>query len=232
MDSRFGQALGTVREELHARADVAALLFFGSVQRGQGKPGSDLDLAAITLGAERWSECRWVHGVEVQLQFGPLRAWQRQVESFQTVVVNAFATGELLFDRTGEATELKLRAERSHADGPRALTPPDIDRERFSLTNQVRDLEELPEHCAEARMVAALMVVDALRAWCGFRRVWAHRKPAILLRTVRSEDASLAARVESFYGNGSPRDAVAIADSVLDTVGGRILEFATPPKPA
>ncbi|HEU0301994.1 MAG TPA: hypothetical protein VFR37_21240, partial [Longimicrobium sp.] len=61
---------------------------------------------------------------------------------------------------------------------------------------------------------------------------WVHKKPTILLRSVRSGDPSLAAKVESFYDSGSPRKAIVIADSVLDMMGGRIFEFATPPKPA
>ncbi|HYW07037.1 MAG TPA: hypothetical protein VE913_08785 [Longimicrobium sp.] len=230
METRFQHALDAMRAELRARSDVTALLFSGSVQRGEGKPSSDLDLNAITLGSERWSECRWVEGVEVQVQFAPLRVWQQQVASLQAVVLHAFTTGDLLFDKTGEAADLKLRAARSYADGPRALSVTETDRERFILSNQVRDLEDLPEHGVEARMLAGQTVLDSLKAWSAFRRIWVHKKPTVLLRNVRNGDASLAAKVESFYESGSPGSAIVIADSVLDMVGGRIFEFSTPPK--
>lgn len=231
MDSRFQQALAAVRTELHARPDVIGLLFFGSAQRGEAKPGSDLDLCAITSETERWSECRFVDGVEVQLQFGPVQIWQRRLAARQPVVTSAFATGELLFDKTGEGTELKLLAEQTYVDGPRALTAAEIDLERYKLTNMVRDLEDMPEHSVEARMLSGQIVVDSLKAWCAFRNIWAEKKPAVLLRTVRNTDSSLAAKVECFYHSPSPDGAIVIADSVLEIVGGRTFAFSTPTQP-
>lgn len=233
MTPHFRQALATILAELQARDDVAAILFFGSVQRGTARHGSDLDLLVVTRGTERWAECRWVDDVEVQLQFGPAHIWRMRVEQGQAVVINAFATGELRLDRSGgEAPEIKRLAEAAYALGPRALTDDQIHRERFDLTNMLRDLEDLPEGSVEARMLSWQLVIECLRAWCAFGRVWSEKKPMALMRNVRARDASLAGLVEEFSRSGLSRDAIAVADAALDVVGGRIFEFSTVPKPA
>ena len=219
-------------DEMDARDDVTALLCFGSAQRGEAKPGSDLDLCAVSNGSERWTRSQMVEGVEAQLQLGPLRIWRNMVEKRHAVIVNAFATGELLFDKTGEATALKRDAEAVFHAGPQPMSALDTDRQRYGITNMVRDLEDLPEESVEARMLSGVIVVEALKAWCSIQQLWLDRKPRVMYAGLRGRDPALAERVAAFYASPSRAGSMAIADAVLGAVGGRLYEMSTPPEPA
>ncbi|HYW07038.1 MAG TPA: nucleotidyltransferase domain-containing protein [Longimicrobium sp.] len=230
VDPRYEPALEAVREEMDADDNVVALLFYGSAQRGEAKPGSDLDLCALTEGSERWTRGGFTHGVEVQLQYGPVRVWRGMVELSHPVITSAFATGELMFDKTGEATELKKRAEEVFRAGPRPPAPLAVARQRYSLTNMVRDLEDLPEQGAEGGILGGVAVMEAMKVWCSAHRVWADRKPQVMMRHVRERDASLAARIDFFCASVTPANAIAVADTVLEMLGGRLYELSTPPE--
>ncbi len=45
----FGEALRQIVQDLSADPEVSTVLFFGSVQRGEGSPRSDLDFPAPVL---------------------------------------------------------------------------------------------------------------------------------------------------------------------------------------
>jgi predicted nucleotidyltransferase len=231
MEARFRPALAAVHDEMLAREDVIALLCFGSAARGEAKSRSDLDVCALTHGTEYWKRSRMIDGVEVQLQVGPLQSWRAQIEKGNPALVEAFATGELLFDGTGEATALKRDAEELFRAGPEGPDAQAIERFRYMLTNMVRDVEDMSEDSVEARMLAGAMVVEALRFWCAHQRFWANRKPSVMLRNLQGRDASLADKIASFYASSSPAQGIAFADAVMELVGGRLYEIATDPEP-
>jgi predicted nucleotidyltransferase len=231
MEARFRPGLAGVHDDLFPREDVIALLCYGSALRGDAKPNSDLDVLAVTHGTVYWTRSHMVNGVEVQLQAGPLQYWRADIEKGTPAVIEAFATGELLFDRTGEATALKRDAEERFREGPTELDPQHMERMCYMITNMVRDLEDMSENSVEARVLASLVVVDALRFWCATQRFWATRKPRIMLRHLQGRDSALAAKIESFYASFAPAHAIAFADAVLERVGGRRYEISTNPVP-
>ncbi|HEY0035037.1 MAG TPA: nucleotidyltransferase domain-containing protein, partial [Longimicrobium sp.] len=216
MEARFRPGLVAVYDEMLAREDVIALLCFGSAPRGEAKPKSDLDVCALTHGTEYWKRSRVVNGVEVQLQVGPLQHWRGDIEKGNPAMTEAFATGELLFDRTGEATALKRDSEERFRAGPPELGPQRIERLRYMLTNIVVDLEDMYEESVEARLLAGCLVLEALRFWCAAQRFWSQRKPTVMLRHLQGRDSSLAAKIESFYASPSPAHALAFTDAVLE----------------
>jgi predicted nucleotidyltransferase len=231
MEARFRPALAAVHDEMLAREDVIALLCFGSAPRGEAKPNSDLDIVALTQGTEYWRRSRMMNGVEVQLQVGPLYSWRGQIETRNHAAIQMFATGELMFDRTGEATALKRKAEELLRAGPAQLGREGIAWLRYRITNVVRDLEDMSGDSVEARMLASALVLEVLRVWCAVQRFWVNRKPDVMLRRLQGRDSSLAAKIESFYASPSPAHAIAFADAVLEPVGGRLYEFSTDPEP-
>jgi predicted nucleotidyltransferase len=231
MEARFRPGLAAVHDEMLAREDVIALLCFGSALRGEAKPNSDLDVWALTDGTEHWKRGRVMNGVDVQLQVGPLHYWRGDIEKGNPALVEAFATGELLFDRTGEATALKRDAEERFRAGPPAPPPQRIEQLRYITTNLLLDLEDMSEDSLEARVLAAFVVLEALRFWCVTQLFWPSRKPSVMLRNLRGRDSSLAAKIESFYASFSIADAIAFTDAVLEGVGGRLSELSTDPVP-
>jgi predicted nucleotidyltransferase len=230
MEARFRRPLAAVHDEMLAREEVIALLCFGSAPRGEAKPNSDLDVCAVTQGTEYWRRSRMIDGVEVQLQVGPLYTWRGQVEARNHAMIEAFATGELLFDRTGQATALKREAEEIFRGGPGEPGPEYITALRYRITNMVRDLEDMPADSLEARVLACALVLEALRFWCANQRFWSNRKPSVMLRHLQSRDSSLAAKVESFYASFSPAHVIGFADAVLELVGGRLYGLSTDPE--
>jgi predicted nucleotidyltransferase len=229
MEERFRPGLAAVHNDLFPREEVIALLCFGSAPSGKAKPNSDLDLCAVTHGTEYWTQSHMVNGVEVQLQVGPLHFWRADIEKGTPFMVEAFATGELLFDRTGEATALKRDAEERFRGGPAEPAPDYIERVCYVTTNMVRDLEDMSEDSLEARVLASVAVVEALRFWCAIQRFWPSRKPSIMLRHLKGRDSSLAAKIESFYASFAPAHAIAFVDAVLELAGGRRYEISTAP---
>jgi len=230
MEARFRPVLAELYDETQARDDVVALLVFGSAQRGESRPGSDLDLCAVTEGDQKWIQSRMVQGVEVQMKGGPVRIWRGLIEKQNPVITEIFATGELLFDKTGAATELQRFAEECFRAGPKAKSAAEIETGRYALTNMIRDLEDLPGDSVPARMLSGAIVVDALKSWCACQSLWATRKPAVMLRSLRQRDPSIAEKIDSFYDSPSPARAVAVADAVLETIGGRLYEFSLAPE--
>ncbi|HET7464610.1 MAG TPA: nucleotidyltransferase domain-containing protein [Longimicrobium sp.] len=229
VEERFKPALAAVYDEMHARDDVIALLFFGSAQRGEAKPSSDLDLCALTHGNELWSRANTVEGVDVQLQLGPLRYVRMRIEKRTQGMTEWFATGELLFDKTGEATELQQIAKECYRLGPEALTEVNLGMRRFALTNLISDVEDMPAGSVEAPLLWSVLVVDSLKSWCAFQPLWPGKTPT-MLRSLREHAPALAERVDRFYASPSRAHAIAVGDGVLETVGGRLYEFSTPPQ--
>jgi hypothetical protein len=230
LDARFRPALAAIHDEMLARDDVVALLCFGSAPRGEAGPGSDLDLRILTNGDKRWMESRVAHGVEAQLKFGPVRSLRGMVAMQNHAIIQSFATGQLLFDKTGEATELKRFADERYRAGPRVPDQAETG-VRYGLTNLIRDLEDMPEDSVAARMLAGVSVVEALKNWCKLHAMWENRKPSVMLQFLETRDPALAGRFEVFYAAPSPAGAIAVVDAVLETMGGRLYQVSLPPEP-
>jgi len=218
---RYEKALASVLAELRALPETDAVLFFGSVQRGEGKATSDLDFYVVTSGQEYWRAGRVVDGVQVELFFNPAPKMRERLEGGDAVAIHAFATGELLLDCSGVCAALAARAHELWQKGPRPLSPWQEATWRYRLTDLAEDIEDVPPRSPEARLLAGLLVPQALEALCALNRVWGD-KPKRLLARIRELDPELADMAAAFYGTSDPAVAVRIADRVLEPFGGRI----------
>lgn len=215
------QALAVILAELKALPEADAVLFFGSVQRGEGQATSDLDLYVVTSGQEYWRAGRVVDGVQVELFFNPAPKMRERLEGGDAVAIHAFATGELLLDRSGVGAELAARARDLWQEGPRPLTPWQAATWRYRLTDLAQDIADVPTGSPEALLLAGLLVPQALEAFCALNRVWAD-KPKRLLARIGQLDPELADMAAAFYRTSDPAIAVRVADRVLEPFGGRI----------
>ncbi len=231
MNIHFQRALDVIIAELAGQPDVPGLLFFGSVQRGEGTAGSDLDLYAISQGEEAWIEGRLLHHVELELHFAPARFWRGRLESKHPVITHAFATGTILIDHHATVAALVEYAQHLWAAGPAPLTLAQIDQSRYHLSDMVRDLEHTAHRSIAARLVASVLVPAALEAWCALHQVWP-TKITKLIPYIGEYDAGLALAATQFYESGmEPDQAITVADMVLTPFGGRIIEYQTPRRP-
>jgi hypothetical protein len=224
---RFIAARDVAVAELSGRADMVGVLFFGSVARGDATAMSDIDLYVITAADTRGHRGRFIGSVPVEVSFGSLAQFTNQVVEEQSVVVNAFATGRILLDRTGEVAALTRLAATFWSRGPAPLTPEARLRFRFHLTDAVRDLEDLEEGSVEAILPAAVCVQMAIDALCGVRSVWTP-PPRHAVRSLRRFAPDFAAKVERCAVRGFPAESVAdLASEVLELLGGRLEEYDT-----
>ncbi|MBP2017519.1 hypothetical protein J2Z79_000902 [Symbiobacterium terraclitae] len=219
--NRHERALATVLEELQALPGTDAVLFFGSVQRGEGQATSDLDFYVVTSGREYWRAGRVVDGVQVELFFNPAPKMRERLEEGDAVAIHAFATGQLLLDRSGVGKALAARARQLWQEGPKPLTPWQAATWRYRLTDLAQDIEDVPPGSPEAHLLAGLLVPQVLEAFCALNRAWAD-KPKRLLARIRQLDPELADMAAEFYRTSNPAVAVRIADRVLAPFGGRI----------
>lgn len=221
----YRQVLQAVLTEITAIPEAEAVLFFGSVQRGEAQETSDLDLYVVTSGTEYWRVGRVQDGVEIELFFNPAPKMRERLQSGDPVSIHGFATGELLLDRSGAGAELVALGRELWAAGPKPLTEWQVATWRYRLTDLAQDLEDVLQDGATARMLAGLLVPRALDAYCELHRVWGD-KPKRLIARIRELDPALAEMVLDFYANGlEPRAAIAIAGRVLAPFGGRIYNY-------
>lgn len=219
------EALAAVLDDLKAMPETAAVLFFGSAQRGEARSGSDLDLYVVTSGRQFWRVGRMVHGLPVELFFNPAPKMRQRMEQGDAVAIHAFATGELLLDRTGDGAALQALGRQLLADGPTPLTPWGVSAWRYRLTDLSLDIEGMDPATPEARMQAGALAARALEAYFALNRLWSGR-PAGMIRRVSESDPELGALfIRFFAGEPDPGLAVTIADRVLGPFGGRIFEY-------
>lgn len=219
------EALAAVVNELTSMPETAAILFFGSAQRGEARPGSDLDLYVVTSGRQFWRAGRVVQGVPVELFFNPVPKMRQRMEQGDAVAIHAFATGELLLDRTGDGASLQALGRELLAGGPKPLSPWGVSAWRYRLTDLSLDIEGMDPATPEARMQAGALAMRALEGYFALNRLWSGR-PTGMIRRVAEFDAELGALCARFFaGEPDPSLAVNIADRVLGPFGGRIFEY-------
>jgi predicted nucleotidyltransferase len=231
MPWRFQEALDMALEELQHTAGVEGILFFGSAQTGTAGPTSDLDLYVVTDGGPDCPQIslRRYAGVDAEVHLAPRTFWQHRLEANSVVIIHAFATGEALLDKNGAIADLAQVARQKVEAGPPALSKHDVDRWRYRLTDMAKDLEDVAGQPADERLLAAMLVNQALQGYCELNRLWGD-KPKRLLAYVERHDPELGRLARSFFtGNLDRHMAQRVVDRVLAPHGGPIYEWASEP---
>jgi predicted nucleotidyltransferase len=224
MPGRFQPALEMALEELQAQPEVEGILFFGSALTGTAGPTSDIDLYVVIsgAGAQPQISMRRYAGVEAEVHLAPRSFWQEQIEQLNRVILHNFATGQSLLDRSGTVAELGIMARQKIEAGPPALTPFEVDRWRYRLTDLAGDLEDVAGQPADERLLGAMLVTRALEAYCALNRLWGE-KPKRLLTYVERHDPELGRMARTFFAGAMDRHlAQSVVDRVLAPHGGRM----------
>lgn len=214
---RMQQALSAILEELTSCPNVSAVVLFGSAQRRNVTPSSDIDLLVVTSGRHYWREGRIVRGVPVDLFFNPLPMLRQRVTQKDVVVVQGLATGDVLFDRQGMMPSVTLHARQVWEAGPSPLTSWDEVLLRYRISSLAQDVEDSARRSGpETTLLATDLVTRTLEAYLKLHRQWpvATRH---LLPTIQRRDAGLARDAREFFADVSMTlRAVRIADRVLE----------------
>lgn len=224
----FQAALDYMRDDLSGRPDVLGVLFFGSAARGETRAGSDVDLYAITAQGSRGHLGRSIAGVPVEVSFGSFAQMTTQVRQERATVVHAFATGELLLDRTnGALAALCDEARALWARGPSPISPDAVLSFRFHLTDMVRDLGAMPDRSPATALAASECVRVAIDAFCAAEQLW---RPPIrtALTALEPHHPLMTALVHECAEAGfTGVCATQVADVVLTRLGGRLDQYDT-----
>jgi len=214
--------------ELERTPRALAALFFGSAQRGRLEAHSDLDFYVLVDGDERWREGRMRDDLPLELSFSPARYLAQRLREHSPVVAHALATGEILFDRTGELAALVSEARRLWAAGPPPASDAERLRWRFRLTDLFHDLCDLGSDGPDAAAVAALLVQRAVEAACACRGTWLPPRKQ-MVEALHRDQPELAPLVERYYTAPGVAAALSVGEHVLDDLGGLLVEYRTEP---
>jgi len=208
-----------------------AALLAGSAARGSMTTTSDLDIVVVLSGPPApYRETIHYEDWTVELfvrDEASLTCWyEREVSAFHPVLATMIASGVVLRDQGG-ASQLQEEASAILDSGPRPLTDDELASRRYALTDNLLDLEvvehDVDEHDAVASLVlsrTAELFLLSSGSWLGTGK-WLVRR----LRETNSEVATelmSAHRVAIVSGNSSRL--IAVADLVLNRVGGRMTE--------
>jgi predicted nucleotidyltransferase len=229
MSWRFQQALDEALTDLSARPGAIGILFFGSALTGTDGPTSDLDLYVLLddTGTQRIEMSRYA-GCEAEVHLAPVSFWRSKMDQGRVIAISAFATGQALLDRTGVLAQLQTEASEKLQAGPPALTQGEIDRWRYRLTDLAGDLEDVAGQPADERLLGALLVSQALEAYCALHRLWGD-KPKRLINYVERHDPELGRMARTFFAGDLDRHlARTLIDRVLAPFGGPMGAWESP----
>jgi hypothetical protein len=201
----------------------------GSYARGQATPRSDLDLVILTTLDEQERLIKKVLDVTVDILVAP----PNQIRSLMSIesppiLLSMMRDARILYapDSTGAA--LIAEAARRWAEGPSKLSEAQESQSRLVLSQLLIDILDIPDdQPTQFSLAASYLIHVAIDTYFGINQLW----------TVKAKNLSGALMGSSFYlitaqllrtdrpVRSRKIDAEAVVDSVLEPVGGRLLEI-------
>lgn len=221
------RALAVAEKALSNRYGGAACAFVtGSIMRGQGTTGSDIDLVVVFRRLERaWRESFIEDGfpVEVFVHDPETLAYyqDKDIEGGRPIMANMVASGVVIGPNRALAEPIRISAAEALAKGPLPLAGPAYDTMRYMASDLVDDLKgERP--VAEIAAIAAHLyprLIDLMLlgrgAWSGVGK-WGPR----LLRRLDSQLADSFDEAFRAAVHGNATALVALAEAELGRHGG------------
>ncbi len=221
------RALAVAEKALASRFAGAACAFVtGSIMRGQGTTGSDIDLVVVFPRLERaWRESFIEDGfpLEVFVQDPETLAYflGKDIEGGHPIMANMVASGMVIGPDRAFAEPIQASAAQALAKGPAPLAGPAYDTMRYMASDLVDDLRgERP--AAEVAAIAAHLyprLIDLMLlgrgGWSGVGK-WGPR----LLRRLDSQLADSFDEAFRAAVHGDAAALLALAEAELDRHGG------------
>ncbi len=209
--------------------ECRAAFLAGSVIRGEATVTSDLDMVILTTTPEApyresllwqgWPVELFVHSEESVRRF-----FAGDAERRRPSLPMMCAEGRILRDRDGLAGRIKAEAQALLEAGPPPLTPPEIERRRYAITDLIDDLAGSADH-AETLFIAPALADEAADLLLAVNGRWAGQgkwTPRALRRFDPAQADRLQTALLAVYRTGRPDDLIAFADAALAAVGGRL----------
>ena len=127
------------------------------------------------------------------------------------------------------STELKAMAQHYMDMGPPALSPDQIDRQRYAITDMLDDIRE-PRSYHELVATGAKLHDTLANHYCRVNGLWSASKKSIP-RVLKKHDAtfqqSFTQSFERLFRDGDPSQVIALAEDVLSQSGGLLFDGYT-----
>jgi hypothetical protein len=165
----YDEALRGVIPWIIAICAPTAIIACGSIIRGEGDLGSDLDLQVVHDQPWRQRLQRFSHGVPCEILVNPLRRLLQYFSEEQAEgrpsTAHMLATGFVVLDPQGLTPGLLTQA-RHWLALPPATTPEQLTRLRYAAADQVENAQDLIERDPEgAAYLAGLALEPILGYW-------------------------------------------------------------------
>jgi hypothetical protein len=218
--------------------ECRAAFLAGSVVRGEATATSDLDIVVITDREDApyresflwdgWPVEAFVHNERSILDF-----FESDARRYRPSLQQMCAEGLVLRDIDGVGARTKEEARRQLDAGPEPLTPEELDRLRYTVTDLLDDFSGSVRE-EETYLIAHGLAEASVRLlllgngrWLGGGK-W-------MLRALRAFDPVMANQLggalKAFYKSEEKAGLVAFAEVVLERMGGRLFEgFRSPRK--
>lgn len=196
--------------------------------RGEATATSDLDITVLvhagpvpyreSLTYAGWPVETFVHD-EASLAHYIAKDVERRRKTMPSLLVE-----DLLLDVDGAGERITASARKTIEDGPRALTPEEMEAKRYSITDLLDDLVDARTDVERVAIATTLwtstldLFLLAQRRWTGGGK-W-------LARLVEEADAPYASRavavLDTVIHNGDVTPLVRLADDTIASFGGRL----------
>jgi hypothetical protein len=211
--------------------DCLAAFVSGSVVRGDATATSDLDLFVIVDSEEApyrdslvfkgWPVESFVHTTQSYRDYFASDA-QRGTPTLPVMCIESV----VLKDTDGLAGRIQEEARALVAAGPEPLTPQELCRDRYFLTDLLEDFAGSSDE-AETLVIAAALATASADLVLAHRRRWRGRNKWALRALERAEPelaSELRTALSCFRSCGTKEPLARFAERVLDLAGGRLFE--------
>ena len=222
------RALSRMLTELTFQDEVSGVILFGSVQTGRIGPGSDIDLLIVTDGHEYWREGKMVLGIPFDLFFNPVSKLLERFHDEDAVMLQAAATGDVLYDRHQTMEHIVQAARRLWSKGPSRLSQWNEILLRYRIGSLAQDLKDAPERDPQTLMLSMFVVQSSLEGYLTLHQHWPVPVKHLLER-IDKLDPALGQDARRFFSAMPDKElALYIADKVIEPFGGRVTHYSIP----
>ena len=212
-------------------SDCLAALLFGSVARGEARPGSDLDILIVTTDEiqfyrKSFRDFGWFIEAYVGSQKFNEEKIAQPRQSHNSSFLTSWVEGIILKDQENFALRLQEKAIAIFAQGPDKLTQAEIDQYRYVITDWLDDLVDSSSY-EEALFIAYELVAKTAELLLAGKGQWSGERKWLYRALQRSEDPmarQLIQGLEHFYRMADNDRLIEVVNAILERTGGKLYE--------
>jgi hypothetical protein len=219
----FDAALRQATQYVFAEVSPVGVIATGTIVRGEGHAGSDIDLYVIHPASYRRRIQRFFSGVPVEILINPPHAvrwyFREESEVGRPITAHMLATGFVVYSCSPIVDELRGEA-REWLKRPTALSDDEALRERYAIAGRLEDGADVAgTDGPTATMLLTQSVASMLEFFCR-SRIGRVPRSKELLATAKAQDGEVGRLAQTFFDAGGVAERLAAAEELADRVLG------------